>query len=191
MRSVELGKVGKKIRALRKEQKLNLQDVAEKSGITAGLLSRIENFRTLPSIPVLYKISIALEVPMSELVDAVGSPKAVSYILVRNGEGETDSRDDSAGLTYESLINVSLTTSNIMVNIVKVGAGAYREPVANDSMELIYVVSGHIKYGLKDNLIELHPGDTLYFDGSIPHSVENLSTETEAILFKVYMLNNK
>lgn len=187
MRSIELGKVGKKIRELRKDRKMNLQDVADKSGITAGLLSRIENFRTLPSLPVLHKISIALEVPLSELVESVGSPRPITYKLIKFGEGEKETRDDSEGLTYESLINTSFAEISMMSNIVRVAPNSYRKPVSNDSMELLHVISGEVKYGLKDIIIDIKKGDTLYFDGSIPHSVEN-TTDQEAVLFKVYLL---
>jgi transcriptional regulator with XRE-family HTH domain len=81
MRSAELGKVGQKIREIRKRRKMNLQEVAQKSSITAGLLSRIENFKTLPSLPVLYKISTALEVPLAELVQSVGPIENENYFL--------------------------------------------------------------------------------------------------------------
>ncbi len=190
MRSVELGKVGKKIRELRKERKMSLQDVAKKSGISAGLLSRIENFRTLPSLPVLHQISIALEVPLAELVETVSSPRPISYILVRDGEKEKEYRSDSESLAYQPLIDATFLNMSIMVNIVTVQPHSYRKPLGNDSMELIYVLKGKVKYGLEDTILDMKKGDTLYFDGSIPHSVEN-STANEAILFKVYLLKAK
>ena len=188
MRSVELGKVGKRIREIRKNKKMNLQEVAEKSQITAGLLSRIENFRTLPSLPVLHKISIALDVPLSDLVEAVGSPKPLTFIHIKKGQGEIETRDDSRGLTYEALISESLKTGNIMVNRVVVAPQTFRPPVSNDSMELLHMLKGNIEYGLKDSIVQLEEGDTLFFDGRIPHSVENRTSE-EAIIFKVYLHN--
>ena len=71
MKSDILSAIGKKLRNVRKEKGLSLADVAQKSGITPGLLSKIENFRTMPSLPVLYKISEALEEPLSEIVKPV------------------------------------------------------------------------------------------------------------------------
>lgn len=187
MRSIELGKVGKKIRELRKERRMSLKDVAKKSGITAGLLSRIENFRTLPSLPVLHKISIALEVPLAELVETVSNPKLFSYILVKADEKEKEYRSDSESLAYQPLIDATFLNMSIMVNIVTVQPRSYRKPLSNDSMELVYVLKGRVRYGLKDTILPMRKGDTLYFDGRIPHSVENY-TAYEAILFKVYLL---
>lgn len=190
MRNVELGKVGRKIRQLRKERGMNLQEVADKSDITAGLLSRIENFRTLPSLPVLHNISMALNVPLAELVDLVGNNGESNYILVRKGQGEKEEREDSQGLLYENILSTGVAETNLQVSIISIPAGTYRKPLANDSMELIHVVQGSVEYGLGDNILELHQGDTLFFDGSIPHSLNNTTAET-AILFKVYLLRRR
>jgi transcriptional regulator with XRE-family HTH domain len=190
MRNVELGKVGRKIRQLRKERGMNLQEVADKSDITAGLLSRIENFRTLPSLPVLHNISMALTVPLSELVDLVGSNGEYNYILVRKGEGEKEEREDSEGLIYENILSTGLAETNLQVSIIYIPPNTYRKPLSNDSMELIYVVHGSIEYGLGETLLHLNQGDTLFFDGSIPHSLNN-TTEEQVILFKGYLLRRK
>ena len=190
MRSIELGKVGKKIREIRKGRGMNLQEVATKSDITAGLLSRIENFRTLPSLPVLHKISIALAVPLSDLVEEVGHPGDAKYTLIKAGAGEQEVREDSVGLTYENILNTSFQSSTLQVAIVRIEKGIYRPPVANDSMELVYVVNGSIEYGLDEDTIIIETGDTFYFDGSIPHSVKNVGDET-GILLKVYLLRLK
>ena len=190
MRSVELGKVGKKIRQIRKSRGMNLQEVANRSDITAGLLSRIENFRTLPSLPVLHKISIALEVPMAELVETVGSPADARYLLLRAGEGEKEEREDSKGLVYENLLSQSINSSNLQVSLITVPPNTYRPPVANDHMELIHVLQGTLSYGLENEKILIRKGDTLYFDGSIPHSLDNQS-DTDVVLFKIYLLKLK
>jgi transcriptional regulator with XRE-family HTH domain len=190
MRNVELGKVGRKIRQLRKERSMNLQEVADKSDITAGLLSRIENFRTLPSLPVLHNISMALNVPLAELVDLVGSNGASNYVLVRKGQANKEEREDSQGLFYENILSTSLGETNIQVSIVSVPSQTYRKPLTNDCMELVYIVKGELEYALGENKLKLQEGDTLFFDGGIPHSLHNTAAET-AVLFKVYLLRRR
>ena len=190
MRSVELGKVGKKIRQIRKSRGMNLQEVADKSDITAGLLSRIENFRTLPSLPVLHKISIALAVPMSELVEMVGNPSDSKYILIKAGQGEIEEREDSKGLLYENPFNTSINSGHLQASIIRVAPNTFRPPIANDNMELIYVLSGVLEYGIGDEKVIIEKGDTLFFDGGIAHSLKNEGTE-EVVLFKTYLLKLK
>lgn len=187
MKSDALGKVGQKIREVRKERKLTLKDVAEKSGITTGLLSKIENFRTIPSLPVLHSISISLEVSMSELVKPVSDASPEPYVLIRQGKGEVETREDSPGLTYENLFSQGLANLNLRANVVRVAPRSFRPHTSTDAMELLHVLNGKIYYGLKDEVLELNQGDTLYFDGAIPHSVENKSDEPVA-MFKIYLL---
>jgi len=180
-----LSNIGKKIKEERKSRNLNLQEVASRSNITAGLLSKIENFRAVPSLPVLLNISKALDVNMADLVENVVSNKEVSYLLVKKDEGNIEEREDSEGLTYESLIHQDLSDINFRANIVRVRPDCYREPIATDAMELIYVISGKVTYGFDNEEVVLEEGDTFYFDGSFPHSVKN-NDMSQAVLFKVY-----
>lgn len=190
MRSVELGKVGKKIRQIRKERGMNLQEVAEKSEITAGLLSRIENFRTLPSLPVLHKISLALGVTLADLVEQVDNRPEADFIFIPSGSGEIEEREDSVGVLYENLLNAAIGDVTLQTCIVSIPPQTYRKPLTNDSMELLHVISGKIQYGLGSEKLNLSTGDTLYFDGSIPHSLHN-TTQEMVVLFKVYLLRKQ
>ena len=67
----QLVTLGCKIRELRKKRRMTLQELAERTGLTAGLLSKIENFRTIPSLPVLAEIARALETGLSELFEDI------------------------------------------------------------------------------------------------------------------------
>lgn len=189
MKSDILSAIGKKLRDIRKEKGLNLAEVAEKSDITAGLLSKIENFRTTPSLPVLYKIAMALDEPLSEIVKPVDEEPDSSYTLIRNGEGEIEVRYDSEGLVYESLMSKVIHSTPVKVNRVTVKPGVYREPLSNDSYELVYLLEGEVIYGLDETFVHLRQGDTLYFNGQIPHSLKNPGT-TDAKLFKAYFMNS-
>ncbi len=82
-----LSNIGKKIKEVRKGKGQNLQELAAQSNITAGLLSKIENFRAVPSLPVLLNISKALDVNMADLVEKVVNNKEASFLLVRKDEG--------------------------------------------------------------------------------------------------------
>jgi transcriptional regulator with XRE-family HTH domain len=181
-----LSNIGKKIKEERKGKGLNLQDVASRSNITAGLLSKIENFRAVPSLPVLLNISKALEVNMADLVENVVSNKEASFLLVKKGDRKIEEREDSEGLIYESLIHQDISGINFRANIVKVKAGTYRVPLATEAMELIYVISGSVTYGFDNEEVVLEEGDTFYFDGSFPHSVKN-DLDQQTVLFKVYL----
>lgn len=57
--------IARKIRALRQRKKLTLQQLAERTKLTKGLISKIENSRTVPSLPVFVELVKALEVPLN------------------------------------------------------------------------------------------------------------------------------
>ena len=61
----QLTALGCRIRDLRKQRNMTLQELGEKTHLTAGLLSKIENFRTVPSLPVLAEIARALGIALS------------------------------------------------------------------------------------------------------------------------------
>lgn len=189
MKSDTLGVVGKKLRQIRKEKNCNLKEIAEKSGITAGLLSKIENYRTIPSLPVLHNISLALKVPLSEILKPLDKTTSnFPFVLVRKGHGEKETHSDSEGLLYENLIFRAVETHNIKVSLVNVAPDTQRTPLSNSSMEIVFVVSGSVLYTLAEETIRLHEGDTLFFDGMTPHTLENTSETQVATLFNTYLM---
>ena len=177
--------LGRQLKKIRKNKNLSLKQVAELSDVSTGLVSKIENYRTTPSLPVLLKIMQALEIDLSEL--NLSSSKEEKYILIRNDEGTVEPREDSLGLEYTFLFSNKVSESNLRVYLIKVNSGVYREPISTDAIELLYVISGKLNYGLKDEILSLNEGDLLFFDGSTPHSLHNKNTET-AVILKMYMI---
>lgn len=188
MKPEKLSKIGKTIKEVRKAQKLSLREVAKKSGVTAGLLSKIENFRTIPSLPVLNSVAEALEVSLVELVKPLSENESFDYVLIRKDEGVEEEREDSKGLNYFSLFTQNLGNVNFKVNIVEVESKANRAPVSTNAMELVHVLEGSFQYGFETETVSLEQGDTFYFDGNAPHSVENL-LKKPARMLKVYFFD--
>lgn len=187
MKRENLSEVGRRLKEIRKAKDLNLTTVAKKAGITAGLLSKIENFRTIPSLPVLYEIAVALDVTMADVVQGVSDKVETDFIYIKKGEGIKEEREDSADLDYLRLMSRMIRNHNVRAYNVKVNPGAKREPIANDSFELIYVIDGEIEYQLNEESIVLKQGDSLFFDGKIPHGINN-QTKKVANIFKVYIM---
>ncbi len=177
--------LGKQLKRIRLNKSLSLKQVAEMSDVSIGLISKIENFRTTPSLPVLLKIMQSLQINLSEL--NLSSNKKEPYILIKSGEGVVEERADSRGLEYTFLFSDSLSESNLRTYIVKVKKDVYREPISTDAIEILYMIQGKLDYILNGELIELEEGDLLFFDGSIPHALQNKHTDTAAML-KMYMI---
>jgi transcriptional regulator with XRE-family HTH domain len=190
MKRDSLSAVGKTIKRIRKEHKMSLKDVAEKSNVTAGLLSKIENFRAIPSLPVLQSISAALDVNLVDLVREVNTNDGKPYILIRKGEGDMEEREDSQGVSYELLITDSISNSYLRTVVVSVNPGVFREQVVTDCWEIDYILSGEIIYQISDETVVLKEGDIIYYDGNFPHSMENKSSEIAKMITFYFMKPN-
>lgn len=178
--------IGRQLKLARQKRDLTLQQVAKRTGVSAGLISKIENLRTTPSLPVLLKIMQTLNIDLAEL-DLSSSVKG-DYIVIKHGEGVKEVREDSLNLEYTHLLSSPSSDSSIRVYIVNVAPGAYRKPISTNANELIYVISGRVNYLLKKDTVLLEKGDLLYFDGSIPHGVSN-EFNAEAVMLKIYFLH--
>ncbi|RZK22326.1 MAG: cupin domain-containing protein, partial [Hymenobacter sp.] len=88
---------------------------------------------------------------------------------------------------YKYLLSQELANYTLRVNEVHITPNTYRKPLSTNALELIHVLEGTVQYGFKDEEVSIGPGDTLYFDGIVAHSVRN-ATELTARLFKVYLL---
>ena len=75
--------IGKKIREIRISKKIKLVDVAKQAEISKGLLSQVENGRTIPSLPVLLQIIKVLGIDYSVFFEGIDTPSSSPYILKR------------------------------------------------------------------------------------------------------------
>ncbi|QTE23692.1 helix-turn-helix domain-containing protein [Polaribacter cellanae] len=180
--------LGKELKRIRLSKGLNLKEVAKMSDVSIGLISKIENFRTTPSLPVLLKIMQSLDINLSEL--NLSTSKVDKYILIKKGEGEIEERDDSKGLEYTFLFSHAIPTSNLRTYIIKIKEGIYRKPVAGDTYEIAYVLQGKLDYILDKEIITLNEGDILFYDGIFPLGW-NTKYATNATLLKMYLIKKQ
>ena len=96
----------------------------------------------------------------------------------------------SCALEYTFLFSSKVTESNLRTYLVKVETNVYRKPISTDAIELIYVVKGKLDYILREERLTIEEGDILFFDGSIPHGVQNEYQES-AIMLKMYMIQKQ
>lgn len=179
--------LGTRIKSFRKERKMTLQEFAEKTALSPGLLSKIENFRTIPSLPVLVRIAAALEIDMADLFSGITFREQPKWLLIHGGECELVEREESVGMSYRALLETPLDASALQVMLVTIAPGVQRGPVTSEADELLYLLSGELGYQLGENKLPMNPGDLLYFDGAIPHFPVN-NGPLPAVLLVCYLL---
>ena len=180
-------KLGLTIRDLRKTRELTLVELSEQTGLSAGLLSKIENFRTIPSLPVLLKIAEALQVSPSELLAGIGGTASRNWMLVRKNERTAIEREKSCGFNYEMLLDAESSNCNLQSMVLNLEPGGVREKVRTDGDQFVFILKGKVIYHMGDEKINMDEGDFLFFDGNIEHVPENPGAET-VVLLAVYLL---
>lgn len=177
--------LGKQIKKVRKQRNLSLREVAKISGVSIGLISKIENYRTTPSLTVLLKIMRSLEMNLLEL--NLSKSKKKKYILIKKGKGIIEEREDSEGLEYKFLFTGHIPESNLRSYLITIKEGVYRKPVSGDTHEIAYVLQGKLDYILDNETITLNEGDVIFYDGLLPLGW-NTKYSTGATLLKMYLI---
>jgi transcriptional regulator with XRE-family HTH domain len=161
--------VGRKIRELRKSRGLPLKQLAKGAGVSASLISQIENNRVDPSLSTLRKIGFTLGVPVFALV-AESAPDDASLIPRAKRRRVTFPR---IGLEYEIIHSEMSKRMGIMIGTLQPEGVTAEEPLAHDGEECLVVLKGALRVEFLQSQRELKEGDSLYFDSSAPHRLVN------------------
>lgn len=169
---MNLGELAQRIKSLRLERKLTLEQLATLSGQTRSWISKVENFRVTPSLPALARIASALGVSVAELVDGLDARPRLSVVRsrdrlqIRRDNGETQIR-------YESLAH-SRPNRCMDPFLISIPSGvARREALGHDGEEFLIVLDGPVQLEYDDELHDLNTGDCAYFDATVKHRLIN------------------
>jgi len=167
--------IGNTIRELRQKHGLTIAEVAEQSGISRGMLSKIENAQTATSLETLAKLASALGVSLATLFRNYNIP-AGSAQLVKQGEGmEVVRRGTKRGHTYHLLAYDQGPTKRFEPFLITMDDASEVFPTfEHPGTEFIYMLEGAIEYRHGQSTYLLEPGDSLTFRGDIPHGPEKL-----------------
>jgi transcriptional regulator with XRE-family HTH domain len=191
MNQYDISFVGPRAKQIRLAKEIKLIDVAANAGISKGLLSRIENGRVSPSLPVLFALIGALgETPASFFEDMKPTTDKPFYILKHEQDYLPVTKEDSIGFHYFSIMSHTFSDITFNATLLKLDPQAQREPATTEGMEFIYLIRGEINYNIGREAFAMNEGDSLFFDGRVPHLKINNSGETAKILV-IYFLFNK
>lgn len=183
METKTLFKISHKLKEIRKEQGVTLQEVADKAGVSKGLISQIENNRTIPSLLVLINIIKALEVDLNTFFGDFSSNDPSPQILVRKkADYEPFEKEQAVGFLYERIFTTSLEKSTLDVVLLELVPGAKRPMVKTEAFEYKYIISGKVEYHFKDQIVELEAGDSILFNGRLAHTPKNSGKENAVML---------
>jgi transcriptional regulator with XRE-family HTH domain len=180
------GLLGPRVRALREGMDLSLRDLADRSGVSAPMLSQVERGETSPTLQVAAKIAAGLELRLSQLLrlDEAGAVSVVRASERRKGPAGVD------GHAYEILTpplpgqRAELSEHRLEPGAATGGPG---DPPMHEpgSRETALVAWGTVTFACDGDRYELGPGDAVTFDADLPHHFENRGHDQATLLVVV------
>lgn len=171
--AVEHVTVGPRIRALREGMGLSLRDLADRSGVSAPMLSQVERGETSPTLSVAGRIAAGLELSLSQLLrlDEAEGVSVVRASARRKGGG-------ARGHRYEVLTPpLPGQRAEVSEHVLAPGAatgGAGDPPIHEPgARETAVVTEGELRLVCAGTAYDLTAGDAVTFDADLPHHFEN------------------
>lgn len=175
-------RIGMKIRRLRQDKRMTLQDLAEATGLSKPLLSQIENDQVIPPLATLLRISKALKIGLHTFFEEEGATD--KCILVRSGESRRLPRraNRSAAAppyTYHSLA-YGKKHKNLEPFLVEFEPRPWQDDqlVSHEGEEFLYLLEGELEFHYGDQVMTLKAGDSVYYDSTEPHGYAALGSIT-------------
>ena len=192
---------GARLRARRRELGLSLRELGSRVGVSASMLSQVENDRCRASVATLYKLVNELGLTLDDLFETPGaepaetggpaapaaarprarssrsgSPAARGPVLV---PGERVTIELESGVTWEKLSNAAPAGLEFILVTYAPGSSSGKSGKfsQHEGFECAYIESGELTFHHMFDTWTLHPGDTVTFDASEPHRLENRGTE--------------
>lgn len=172
--------VGQRIKELRSQKNLTLEELAERSGCTSGFLSQVERNKAVPSIATLSAIAEALDTRVSDFFpETINTAK-----IVRHDQRETFQFEGSS--TIYSLLSTKFPHAAIDAFLMTVVPAREALPTdetrAHVGEEFYYVLQGVLRLWYNDTFYDLYPGDSAHYRSTVKHRMENRGDQPVVLL---------
>jgi transcriptional regulator with XRE-family HTH domain len=166
-----LAAIGTKVRQLRKQRNLSLEELSQRSGVSATAIHKLERNGMVPTIATLMKLALAFDRPVSYFVDEDGVPPSVSLVKADEGRPVLTSK---RGLRLQG-ISGPYGSFHLAGAVAEVEPGADSGPkeMEHPGEELVYLLEGALVFQVGGEELSLRPGDALHFRTDRPHRWRN------------------
>lgn len=170
--------IGREVRSFRRQQEITVAELAQITGLSIGMLSKIENGNTSPSLTTLQLLANALSVPLTSFFRRFEESRQAVH--TKSGEGVSIDREGTrANHQYNLLGHIGSNASGVIVEpyLITLTAESDVFPAfQHGGIETIYMLEGEVDYRHGEEVYALKAGDTLFFDADAPHGPEKLVT---------------
>lgn len=180
-----ISRIAQKIRITRLQKNLTIQQLATRMHVSKGLLSKIENSKTVPSLPVFVTMLQSLEISPKEFFEDMLLSNGRKFVLIKKEQRSSASRE---GFDYQQITSQNLPHCSMEVSLVTIQPGAGGKVTVSEGYEFRYMLSGSCEYELDHEMLLLEEGDALYIDASVPRTVGNYTRKSALMLCIQFVL---
>jgi transcriptional regulator with XRE-family HTH domain len=169
--------LGKRIQDLRRRRGLTTGELAARVQVTSGFISQLEHSKTDPSLQTLQRVAGALQVPLSYLLlDEQTKPQVIR-------KGERHVIHVANGALRASILS-PLPAHNLELVLLELPPGgvSWTKVRFHEGHECHLVVTGKVRAYYADDAYLLDEGDSIFWDGTAPHRLENVGDEVAQIV---------
>ena len=168
--------IGAQVKSLRSALGMTMAELSKATSISVGMLSKIENGQTSPSLATLQALATALNIPLASFFQKFDDTREASY--VKSGDGLViERRGTRSGHIYQLLGAPLRNKVKMEPYLITLTSDSDAYPIfQHPGVEFIYMLEGELVYRHANKDFRLEPGDTLFFDAEAPHGPLDLVT---------------
>ena len=174
-------RLGEAVRLLRQRAGLSIQDVANKTGLSNGMISQLERARAMPSIRTLRLLSIALDVPISYFFESSDPAEMQRYIVRKNNRRLL--RLTASGVVKEALTPEGKGQMELYELTLNPGASSGTDFLQHTGEKAGYILSGSLRLWLDNQAHVLEAGDSFRFPSIVPHMFDNPTQQAARVIW--------
>jgi len=176
-RSLAAYEIGKKLRQLRLKKKIALVDLGKHTGLSASMLSQLENGKLVPTLPTLARIAMVFDVGLDHFF--ADKRRTRMFSVVRAGERIKfpDRADVTIPSYYFECLAFHVQDKSLQAYLAEFPARDDGKDMehAHEGAEFLHVLAGTLSIHYQDEEHILNAGDSVYFDASEPHTYRALN----------------
>src|SRR5260370_21156220 len=166
--------IAARVREFRLQLGWTVGQLAAQSGLSKGMLSKIENAQPSPSLATLARLSEALQLPVTAFFRGLNEEQHVIYVKAGRGL-DIEHKNSGPGHRYQTLGTMRAPHNTLETLLVTLTERADTFPhYQHPGTELTYMITGRLGYLYGNSRYLLEPGDTMQFVGELPHEPKSL-----------------
>jgi transcriptional regulator with XRE-family HTH domain len=181
-------RLGETVRLLRQRAGFSIQDVANKTGLSTGMISQLERARAMPSIRTLRLLSIALDVPISYFFETSDPAEVPRYIVRKNSRRLL--RLTASGVVKEALTPEGKGQLELYELTLNPGASSGTDFLQHTGEKAGYILSGSLRLWLDNQAHVLEAGDSFRFPSTVPHMFDNPTQQAARVIWVTTLREN-